>query len=60
MKLAMSILLCALFLAACGKGNDSKPMMQKEHDTLEKAKNVNNMLLQQAEKQKQEAEKQTQ
>ena len=60
MKSTIAILLAALLLAACGKSDDNKPILQKEHDTIDKAKNVSSMLQQQAEKQKQEAEKQTQ
>jgi outer membrane lipoprotein-sorting protein len=60
MKLSKAILLCTLLLAACGQSNDNKPVMQKEHETLDKAKGVDSMLQQQAQQQKQEADKQTQ
>ncbi len=54
------ILLATLLLAACGQGNDSKPMLDKERQTLEQAKKIDAQQLQQADKQKQEAEKQSQ
>ncbi len=54
------ILLATLLLAACGHGNDSKPMLDKERQTLEQAKKIDAQQLQQADKQKQEAEKQSQ
>jgi hypothetical protein len=60
MRYSKGILLCTLLLAACGQGNDNKPMMQKEHDTMEQAKGVDSMIQQQAQQQKQEADKQTQ
>jgi outer membrane lipoprotein-sorting protein len=60
MKSTIAIMLAALLLAACGKSDDNKPILQKEHETIDKAKDVSNMLQQQAEKQKQAAEKQTQ
>ncbi len=55
-----AILLVALLLTACGQGNDSKPMLDKERQTLDQAKKLDAQQQQQAEKQKQEAEKQTQ
>ncbi len=57
---ASLILLATLLLAACGQGNDSKPMLDKERQTLEQAKKIDAQQLQQADKQKQEAEKQSQ
>jgi hypothetical protein len=60
MKSTMTLFLAAMLLAACGHNNDNKPMMQKEHDTLEKAKGVDSMIQQQAQQQKQETDKQTQ
>lgn len=54
------ILLATLLLAACGQGNDSKPMLDKERQTLDQAKKLDAQQLQQADKQKQEAEKQSQ
>ncbi len=60
MKLKDGILLGTLLLAACGPGNDNKPMMEQQRNTLEKAKGIDAAQQQQAEQQKQEAEKQTQ
>ncbi len=54
------ILLATLLLAACGQGHDSKPMLDKERQTLDQAKKLDAQQLQQADKQKQEAEKQSQ
>ncbi len=60
MRPGYGILLAALLLSACGQGNDNKPAMQQQRSTLEKAKGVDAAQQQQAEQQKQEAEKQTQ
>ncbi len=60
MKLSSGILLATLMLAACGPSNDSKPMLEKERQTLDKAKKLDNAQQQEAQKQQQEADKQTQ
>ncbi len=54
------LLLCALVLAGCGKGSDSKPVLEQERATLNRAKQLNDLQQQQAQQQKQEAEKQAQ
>ena len=60
MKSTIVILLSVMLLAACGKNDDSKPILHKDIETLNKAKDVNNMLQQQAQKQKQATDQQTQ
>lgn len=55
-----AILLATLLLAACGQSNDSKPMLDKERQTLEQARKLDAQQQQQAEKQKQELDKQAQ
>lgn len=60
MKVTNGILLATLLLAACGQSNDNKPMLQQQRDTLNKAKQVDGMLQQQTQQQKQETDKQTQ
>lgn len=57
---AKAILLATLLLAACGPGNDNKPILDKERQTLDQAKKLDAQQQQQAEKQKQEADKQAQ
>lgn len=54
------IMLSAVLLVACGPGNDTKPILDKERQTLDKAKKIDAQQLQEADKQKQEADKQTQ
>jgi hypothetical protein len=54
------ILLPALLLAACGPGNDSKPMLQQQRDAMDKARKVDETQQKEAQKQQQEADKQTQ
>jgi len=58
-KLFSGILLGTLLLAGCGPSNDQKPVMEKERQTLEKAKKID-ALQQEAQKQQQEADKQAQ
>ena len=58
MKTSNAILLGTLLLAACGPGKDNKPVMEQQIDTLNKAKQVDGMMQQQAQQQKQEMEKQ--
>lgn len=60
MKYSTGIMLCALLLAGCGKGNDNKPMLEQERATLNKAKQLDGLQQQQAQQQKQEEEKQAQ
>lgn len=59
-KSSKAVLLGTLLLAACGPSNDNKPMLEKERQTLEQAKKLDGAQQQQAEKQRQEAEKQAQ
>jgi len=59
-KLSSAILLATLLLSACGPSNDNRPMLDKERDTLNKAKKVDSLQQQEAQKQKQEADQQTQ
>ena len=54
------VLLATLLLAACGPSNDSKPILDKERQTLDTAKKLDNKQQQEAEKQRQEADKQSQ
>ncbi len=60
MKLAIMILLSTMLLVACKPADDRKPVMEQERATLDKAKQVDSALQQQAEQQRQEADKQTQ
>ena len=60
MKKVFGILLAALLLAACGPGQDKKPVLEKERQTLETAKKIDATQQKEAEKQLQEADKQTQ
>ncbi len=60
MKRSIGILACAVALAACNPGGDHKPAMQQEHDTLEKAKQVDSLVQQQTQQQKQEVDSQAQ
>lgn len=60
MKSSSGILLATLLLAACGPSNDSKPAMEQQRATLNKAKELDAAQQQQAQKQQQEADKQTQ
>ncbi len=55
-----AILLATLWLAACGPGNDNKPMLEKERQTLDTAKDINQKQQQETQKQQQEVDKQTQ
>ena len=41
----------ALALAACGKGQDNKPILQKERQTLDQAKQVNGLQQQNSQQQ---------
>jgi len=60
MKILFGMLMAVLMLAACGPGNDNKPILEKERQTLDTAKKLNDKQQQDAEKQRQEADKQTQ
>jgi uncharacterized lipoprotein YmbA len=60
MKKLFGMLMAALLLAACGPGKDNKPMLEKERQTLETAKKLDNKQQQDTEKQRQEMDKQTQ
>jgi hypothetical protein len=60
MKHSVGILLSALLFAACSPGGDNKPAMEQERATLDKAKQVDSATQQQAQQQKQAADKQTQ
>lgn len=61
MKLSYGILLATLFLAACGPdSNSGKAPLEQQRNTLNKAKEVDALQQQEAQKQKQEMEKQTQ
>jgi hypothetical protein len=60
MKTIIVTMLSVMLLAACGKNNDNKPILHKDVETLNKAKDVNNMLQQQAQKQRQATDQQTQ
>ncbi len=57
---AISLLLATMLLAACGPGDDKKPVLEQERKTMQNARQVDNMQQQQAEKQRQEMEKQAQ
>jgi hypothetical protein len=60
MRLTIAVLLGTLLLAACGHDNDGKSLAQQPRADIDKAKQVDNMIQQQAQQQKQEADKQTQ
>ncbi len=60
MKLSYGILLGTLALAACGQGQDNKPVLEKERQTLEQAKKVDNVQQQNAQQQQQATDQQTQ
>ncbi len=55
-----AVFLGTLLLAACGPSGDNKPPLQQQRDTMEKAKNLDALQQQEAEKLRQEAEKQAQ
>lgn len=60
MKLSHVILLGTLALAACGKGSDNKPILEKDRQTLEQAKKLDALQQQNAQQQRQAVEQQTQ
>jgi uncharacterized membrane protein YgcG len=60
MKLSYVVLLGVLALAACDKGQDNKPILQKERQTLDQAKQLNNLQQQNTQQQKQAIDQQTQ
>lgn len=60
MKLSYGILLSTLALAACGKGEDNKPILEKDRQTLEQAKKVDSLQQQNTQQQNQAADQQTQ
>ncbi len=62
MKRALSygIVLGTLVLAACGQGHDNKPVLEKERQTLDQAKKIDNLQQQNAQQQQQAADQQTQ
>jgi hypothetical protein len=60
MKLSHVILLGTLALAACGKGQDNKPILEKDRQTLEQAKKVDSVEQQNTQQQNQAVDQQTQ
>lgn len=60
MKLSHAILLSTLALAACGKGEDNKPILEKDRQTLEQARKVDGAQQQNTQQQNQAVEQQTQ
>jgi PBP1b-binding outer membrane lipoprotein LpoB len=60
MKRSLGILLLTILLAACSPGNSNKPVTEQQRATLQKAEQVDSAVQQQAEQQRQEAEKQAQ
>lgn len=60
MKVTYSILLVALTVAACGQGQDNKPILEKDRQTLEQAKKVDNLQQQNADQQRQAVDQQAQ
>lgn len=60
MKASYVVLLGVLALAACGKGQDNKPILHKQKETLDKAKQLNGLQQQNTDQQKQAIEQQTQ
>lgn len=60
MNLSRTILLSALVLAACGKGGDNKPILEKDRQTLEQAKKVDGVQQQNTQQQNQAVDQQTQ
>jgi hypothetical protein len=61
MKISHVMLLATLALAACGKsGTSSKPILEKDRQTLEQAKQLNGLQQQNTEQQKQAVDQQTQ
>lgn len=59
-RLSSVILLGVLVLGGCKPGDDNRPITQQQRDTLEKAKKIDALQQQEAEKQRLEAEKQAQ
>ncbi len=60
MKLSYAILLGTLVVAACGQGKDNKPVLEKERQTLDQAKKIDNLQQQNAEQERKAADQQTQ
>ncbi len=56
MKLASGILL-AVLAAGCSPNNDNKPIVEQQREALNKAKKVDGLQQQEAQKQQQEADK---
>lgn len=54
------MLLTVLALAACGKGQDNKPILHQQKQTLDQAKQLNSLQQQNTDQQKQAIEQQTQ
>lgn len=55
-----AVILVGMVLTACGQGKDVNSLLQQGRADIDKARQVNSLIQQQAEKEKQEADRQTQ